>query len=164
MVFKTIFRMPVHRLAGYTAAGALGVMTTGYILKSVKGKGLNHNPIYRQAIKLSKRHKGVQYVLGLPVVDERINLTAPTDNFTEGTSAYLRIPVHGPKGSGFVYSHFDCPQGDASCHIRRLELEITKTTAMEEEQYASSRLLIYDFDKHGPMPTKQQLNAAAATV
>ena len=31
---------------------------------------------------------------------------------------------------------------------------------MEEEQYASSRLLIYDFDKHGPMPTKQQLNAA----
>ena len=47
MVFKTIFRMPVHRLAGYTAAGALGVMTTGYFLKSVKGKGLNHNPIYR---------------------------------------------------------------------------------------------------------------------
>ena len=53
-----------------------------------------------------------------------------------------------------------CNQIKASCHIRRLELEITKTTAMEEEQYASSRLLIYDFDKHGPMPTKQQLNAA----
>jgi len=149
-MFKSFWKIPIHYLVPGTAAGGLFVASVGYYLRVVRGNSYNQYPIYRQAIRLSKKHKGVQAILGMPVVDQRINLNAPTDNFTEGSNTYMRIPLHGPKGSGFMYSHFECTE-PSECRVSRLELEVTKSTALDEEQYRDRRLLIYDFDKHGPI-------------
>ena len=62
-----LLTMPVSRLAGYSAGGALFVLTVGYGMRFIKSGNFYHRPEYRQAIRLSKRHKGVRHILGMPV-------------------------------------------------------------------------------------------------
>lgn len=64
---------------------------------------------------------------------------------------YLRVPVEGPKGNGSLFLHVQC---DPSCVIRRAEVEVNETEALAPEKYKEKRLLIYDFQKHGPRESK----------
>ena len=63
----------------------------------------------------------------------------------------MRVPIGGPKGNGGLFLHVQC---DPSCVIQRAEVEVNKTTALANEKYKDKRLLIYDFQKHGPRESK----------
>ena len=73
-MFEHFWKIPIHILVPGTAAGGLFVASVGYYLRSVRGHSFNRNPVYRQAVRHSKRHKGVQSILGMPVVDEVTSL------------------------------------------------------------------------------------------
>jgi len=73
------------------------------------------------------------------------------DNFTQDNNSYLRVPIEGPKGNGSLFLHIIC---DPSCFVQRAEVEVDETTALSPEKYREKRLLIYDFQKHGPVDAK----------
>ena len=83
---------------------------------------------------------------------QRIDLTSAENNFSEDNSIFLRIPLYGPKGSGSLFSQFDCDQTTQDCEVRRLEFQVESSTDLDEEQYKGQRLLVYDSKIHGPIP------------
>jgi len=148
-----VFTMPLWKLAVCTSAGALFVSSCGMLFKRIRADGLQNQPAYMQAIRFAKKHQGVQFLLGLPVTDKRVNLMRPDDNFTEDRDVYLRIPLKGPKGRGSLYFHACCDMQN-NCDVKRLEFEVTSSSALKDEEYKDKRLLVFDAEKHGSIEDK----------
>ena len=81
------------------------------------------------------------------------NIWVESFNFQD-KSLHLRVPLGGPKGNGSLFFHALC---DPTCVIQRLELEVDETTALSPEKYRNKRLLVYDFQKHGPRKTIENI-------
>jgi len=153
-VLGRLFTMPLHKLAMGTAFGALATLSVGMVLKRVKADSFHANPTYTKAVRMAKKHQGVQFLLGLPIKDKRVNLARPEENFTEGNNTYLRIPMSGPKGRGSLFFHAQCANAESrpnECFIQRLEFEVIDTQSLQPEEYRDRRLLVYDVQKHGEL-------------
>ena len=70
----------------------------------------------------------------------------------EDENTHIKIPLEGPIGNGSLFVHVRC---DPSCVVRRAEVEVKETTVLPPEKYKEKRLLIYDYQKHGPRDAKE---------
>lgn len=144
---KFITETPIHQLAIMVGIGAATVQSFGYYVRSKSADNITQKEYFLNAIKLTKNHPAAEYLIGKPIYYKHMNLRKAQDNFTQDKDTYLRVPVHGQKGNGSLFLHIIC---DPSCVLQRAEMGIDETSALSPEKYEGKRLLIYDYDKHGP--------------
>ena len=94
---------------------------------------------------------------GTPIKDFNIHFHDTENNYKTEESALNKIPVKGPHGHGWYFIRAE-PRGEDGKWVGvRLELEVEKTTKLEEEKYKDKRLVVFDCERHGTMVLKTEI-------
>ena len=94
---------------------------------------------------------------GTPIRDFNIHFHDTENNYKSEEAALNKIPVKGPHGHGWYFIRAE-PRGEDGRWVGvRLELEIEKTSMLEEEKYKDKRLVVFDCDRHGTMILKSSI-------
>ena len=94
---------------------------------------------------------------GTPIRDFNIHFHDTENNYKSEEAALNKIPVKGPHGHGWYFIRAE-PRGEDGKWVGvRLELEIEKTSMLEEEKYRDKRLVVFDCERHGTMILKSSI-------
>ena len=94
---------------------------------------------------------------GTPIRDFNIHFHDTENNYKSEEAALNKIPVKGPHGHGWYFIRAE-PRGEDGRWVGvRLELEIEKTSMLEEEKYKDKRLVVFDCERHGTMILKSSI-------
>ncbi|XP_045452340.1 uncharacterized protein LOC123661420 [Melitaea cinxia] len=115
----TISTRGLVQIAGW---GGLLVATTGFYLQNKLVDRVRNFEYYKDALKILRKHPGAVYYLGEPIKDKKIKLSDTQNNFSDGGTAKLCVPVTGQKDRGFYY--FWAEKCDDKWSIVKAELEL----------------------------------------
>ena len=158
-------------------AGVFGgiVGCTGLYMHSNLQKQFKQTIFVRESLSKLRENEPAKYLLGknrlinrigfilscppagTPIRDFNIHFHDTENNFKTDEAALNKIPVKGPHGHGWYFIRAE-PRGEDGKWVGvRLELEVEKTSMLEEEKYKDKRLVVFDCERHGTMVLKNEV-------
>ncbi|KAK5648932.1 hypothetical protein RI129_003824 [Pyrocoelia pectoralis] len=110
------------------AIGGLATATMGYALRSKINERISDTEYYKEAMHLTKHHRGVNYLLGEPLQMGKVDVTDTENNWTKTLSAHYEVPVKGSKQKGMLYFWAERKSELDKWSINRIELQLDSDT------------------------------------
>ena len=157
-----------HTLIGISGLFGGFVGCTGLYMHSLLQTRFKQTTFVRESLRTLNENKSAKYLLGklklfkifysiyslmigTPIRDFDIKFNDTENNYKTESEAVNLIPVKGPKGHGYYFIRAE-PRGEGGRWVGvRMELEIEKTSMLEEEKYKDKRLVVFDCDRNGPL-------------
>ncbi|XP_059087257.1 uncharacterized protein LOC131883735 isoform X4 [Tigriopus californicus] len=150
---NAINKIPLHFMAMTSMGLGVFVLGFGYITKRETALNFAREPYYQNSIRHLRRHDGATFVLGVPIIDQKMTLSQDQVFRKTDNSFKIETPVKGPTGSGIYHVlAMKNPEG-TEWQVEHSSLELHNTTAANiPSDYKNKRMTIYDRSKDGELP------------